>query len=399
MHSAVYLKNGTVATMAAAGVITGAGVLVEDCKIAAVGQGLVPPQGCRIIDTRNGFIMPGIVDAHSHIGIFGSGTGSAGVDGNEPHDPITPQMRGLDGVYPLDPEFRRAYEAGVTCVATGPGSANPIGGQFLAMKTKGRTVEEMMVKAPLAMKMAFGENPKTVHGQNGTPATRMGVAAIIREALLRAREYAQKKELAQGDPEKVPPFDMKMEALIPVVKGTLPVKAHAHRADDIMTAIRIAEEFDLNMTIEHCSEGHLIAAELAKKNRIVILGPFTGFPHKNEVIRQDASSAGILERAGIKVAIMTDLPAMHEENLVVSAGICRRKGMSEEGALKAITFVAAEAIGLSSRIGSLEPGKDADIAVFDKNPIKELDARCICTLIDGTVVFRDNNLTSLEESP
>lgn len=391
MNQAIYIKNGTIATMGPAGILNGGAVLLSDGKIkyAGIAKDInLPVQDCQLIDAAGGFVMPGIVDAHSHIGIFESGIGDAGVDGNETNDPITPEMRGLDGIYPLDPEFVRAYQAGVTCVATGPGSGNPIGGQFLAMKTKGRVMEEMVIKEPLAMKMAFGENPKNIYGKNRTPATRMGVAALIREALYKAAEYSGKKERAQGNPDKLPPFDMKLEALLPVVKGELLVKAHAHRVDDIMTALRIAEEFGLNMTIEHCTEGHLIADELARKNRIVILGPFTGFPHKNEVIHQDESAAGILERAGVKVALMTDLPGMHEENLVVCAGICHRKGMSEEGALKAITIQAAQAIGLGGRLGSLEAGKDADVAIFDKNPVKYLDAKCICTIIDGRVVHQ-----------
>lgn len=389
MQRTVHIKNGTVATMGPQGIIAGGEVLIVDGKIARVGAGLSAPEGCQTVDAGGGFIMPGLIDAHSHIGIFETGIGDAGVDGNEEHDPVTPQMRGLDGIYPLDPEFERACKAGVTCVATGPGSANPIGGQFLAMKTWGRTMEEMVVLEPLAMKMAFGENPKNVYGRSQTPATRMGVAALIREALYKAREYAGKKERAQGDPDRLPPFDMKMEALIPVVKGELLVKAHAHRADDIMTAIRIAEEFGLKMTIEHASEGHLIAGELARKNRIVILGPFTGFAHKNETRYQDEASAGILEKAGVKLAIMTDLPGMHEENLVVCAGICHRRGLSEEGALRAITLHAAEALGLSGRLGSLEEGKDGDVAVFNKNPVKHLDAACICTVMDGAAVHRE----------
>ena len=388
MSEAILIKNGTIATMGDDGTLENSCVLIENGKISKVGTHIEEPENCRVMDVHGAFVMPGIIDAHSHIGIFESGIGDAGVDGNEEHDPITPEMRGLDGIYPLDPEFQRACEAGITCVATGPGSANPIAGQFLAMKTKGRTMDQMVILEPLAMKMAFGENPKNVYGSKRTPSTRMGVAALIREALFIAKEYAEKKERAEGNLEKMPAFNMKLEALVPVVKGELPVKAHAHRADDIMTAIRIAEEFGLNMTIEHCTEGHLIAEELAAKNRIAILGPFTGFPHKNEVIHQDESSAGILERAGVKVAIMTDLPGMHEENLIVCAGICHRKGMSEEGALKAVTLHAAQAIGLDGQMGSVEAGKDGDIAVFDKNPVKNLDAVCICTLINGEIVFK-----------
>ncbi len=384
----IYIKNGRTATMGADGVVENGGVLIEGGKIKEAGRVVNIPEDCEVIDVRGSFIMPGIIDAHTHIGVFGSGIGEAGVDGNEVNDPVTPQMRALDGIYPMDAEFARAYRAGVTCTATGPGSGNPIGGQFLAMKTKGRTMEEMVIKEPLAMKMAFGENPKNVHGKSRTPATRMGVAALIRETLYQAKEYGEKKERAGENPDKRPPFDMKLEALLPVIKGELLVKAHAHRADDIMTAIRIAEEFGLKMTIEHGTEGHLIAEELAEKGYGVILGPYTGFPHKNEVIKQDESAAGILEKAGVKTAIMTDLPGMHEENLVVCAGICHRKGMSEEGALKAVTIHAAELLGLSERIGSLEPGKDADIAVFDKNPVTSLDAKCILTVINGKIVYR-----------
>lgn len=382
----VYIKNGTIATMGPEGVLENGGVLMVDGKIAQIGTDITAPEGCQVIDVQGAYVMPGIIDAHTHIGIFESGIGDAGVDGNETNDPITPEMRGLDGIYPLDTEFQRAYEAGVTCVATGPGSGNPIGGQFLAMKTKGRIMEEMVIKEPLAMKMAFGENPKNIYGSKRTPATRMGVAAVIRETLYKALEYANKKERAAGDPDKLPPYNIKLEALIPVVKHGMLVKAHAHRADDIMTALRIAEEFGLNMTIEHCTEGHLIADKLAERNCRVIVGPYTGFPHKNEVIHQDESAAGILERAGVKVAIMTDLPGMHEENLVVCAGICHRKGMSEEGALKAITLHAAQVLGLDATLGSLEVGKDGDVAVFDRNPVKNLDAKCICTTINGAVV-------------
>lgn len=381
--SFVYIGNGIVKTMAKKGTVEKGGVLIKGSKILEVGQNISLPEACMQYDAKGGYILPGLIDPHSHIGIFESGIGEMGIDGNEDNCPITPQMRAIDGINPRDPEFEKAYKNGVTIVATGPGSANPIGGQFAALHTYGQTVEEMLVKEPLAMKMAFGENPKNSHGKKGhLPSTRMGVAAVIRETLYKAKEYAEKKDKS---------FDLGLEALIPVIKGELLVKAHAHRADDIMTAIRIAEEFNLKMTIEHCSEGHFIAKELAMRKQGVILGPFLGFPHKNEVFYQGESSAGILEKQGVHFAIMTDLPAMHEEGLRISAGLCHQKGLSEEGAFRAITICAAESIGLEGEYGSLEPGKEADIIVFNKNPIKNLEAKCIFTMIQGKKVFSQND--------
>lgn len=387
MKERIYIGNGHVVTMGPCGILSKGAVLIEDGYIKEVGAHTDIPRDSKRVDAKGGYIMPGIIDAHCHIGIFGSGTGPAGVDGNEENVALTPQMRAIDGIYPLDPEFARSRQNGVTMAATGPGSANPIGGQFAVVHTMGSTVEEMLVKAPAAMKMAFGENPKNCHGNNGRlPGTRMGIAALIREKLYQACEYSYKLERFGDNPDKRPPFDLGLEALIPVIKGELMVKAHAHRADDIMTAIRIGEEFDLKMTIEHCSEGHLIAKQLAEKGKMVILGPFTGFPHKNEVINQTEEAAGILEKAGVKLAIMTDLPAMHTENLRICAGICFRKGLSEQGAFEAITLNAAKSLGLQESYGSLEAGKVADVAVFDKNPITKLDARCICTVMKGEIV-------------
>lgn len=396
MRKRLYIGNGIVMTMGACGNLSKGGVLIEDGYIKEVGANIEIPKDSRRVDAKGGYIMPGIIDAHCHIGIFGSGTGPAGVDGNEENVALTPQMRAIDGIYPLDPEFLHSRQNGVTMAATGPGSANPIGGQFAVVHTSGNTVEEMLVKAPSSMKMAFGENPKNCHGNNGRlPGTRMGVAALIREKLYQACEYSCKLERSGDNPEKRPPFDLGLEALIPVIKGELMVKAHAHRADDIMTAIRIGEEFRLKMTIEHCSEGHLIAKQLAEKGKIVILGPFTGFPHKNEVIHQTEEAAGILEKAGVKLAIMTDLPAMHTENLRICAGVCFRKGLSEQGAFEAITLNAAKSLGLQECYGSLEAGKVADVAVFDKNPIRELDAKCICTVIKGSVVHEGECLKDI----
>lgn len=376
---AILIKNGYIHTMNKNADVIEGDIFIENGKIVSIGKNLDIPEECKIVDAKEGIVMPGIIDAHNHIGIFEWGIGSAGVDGNEEADPITPHLRGIDGIYPLDAEFRHSYENGVTCVATGPGSANPIGGQFVAMKTVGNIMDKMILKAPLAMKAAFGENPKNVHGAKGRiPGTRMGTAALIRECLYKAREYADKKDK---------PFDIRLDALVPVIKGELPLKAHVHRADDIMTALRIAEEFNLQITLDHCSEGHLIADELAHtRQKGVILGPFLGFPHKNEVVNQGVESAAILHEAGVKLAIMTDLPAMHTSNLVVCAGMCHKAGLPLVEAMRAVTSNAAEILDLDDRIGSIEIGKDADITIFDKNPIQEMTAHCLATIIDGEVV-------------
>ena len=377
---AILIKNGYIHTMNKDAEVVEGEVLIQDGKIVSIGKKLDIPEMCQVIDAKEGIVMPGIIDAHNHIGIFEWGIGDAGVDGNEDAEPITPHLRAIDGIYPLDAEFKHSYENGVTCVATGPGSGNPIGGQFVAMKTVGKIMDKMILKTPLAMKAAFGENPKNVHGGKGRmPGTRMGPAALIREWLYKAKEYENKKEKA---------FDMRLEALVPVVRGELPLKAHAHRADDIMTALRIADEFDLQITLDHCSEGHLIADELAHtRQKGVILGPFLGFPHKNEVINQGVESAAILYEAGVKLAIMTDLPAMHTSNLVVCAGMCHKAGLPLTEAMRAVTSTASEILGLEDRIGTIEVGKDADIAIFDKNPIQEITAKCMGTVIDGEIVY------------
>ena len=384
----ILIKNGRILTMSAQGTLNPGEVLVEGGKIAAVGQNLEHGPDCRVIDAGGGWVMPGLVDAHCHIGIFG--TAAEGDDGNETAGPITPQLRAIDGVNPLDPEFSLAVKNGVTTVATGPGSANPIGGQFAAIKTFGRSVDEMLLRAPLAMKIAFGENPKKVYGKNGKePATRMATAALIREWLYRALEYAAKKDAANTAPDKMPAYDIRLEALEPAVRKQIPLKAHAHRADDIMTALRIAKEFGLDITLDHCTEGHLIAENIAAHGKGIILGPFAGFPSKPELVNRSLESAAILHKAGAKVAIMTDMPIAHMWFLPISAGLCARHGLPEEEAFRAITVNPAEILGLSSRIGSLEPGKDADIAVFSGNPLESLRSRCVLTLIDGEVRYSD----------
>lgn len=379
------IQNGKILTMGPQGTIENGQVWIRDGKIAAVGINLDAPNA-RVLDAQGGYVLPGLIDAHCHIGIYETAIGFPGDDGNETSDPVTPQIRGIDGIYPLDPEYGVAVRGGVTTVATGPGSSNPIAGTFVAMKTWGKTMEEMVLSSPLAMKMAFGENPKNSFGRGGRmPVTRMATSSLIRDALYRAKEYAAKKDRAQGDPAKLPAYDQKLEALEPVVRGQLPVKAHCHRADDIMTVLRIARELDLKVTLDHCTEGYLIADEIAASGCPAILGPLGGFPQKPEVALQSLGAAGILTRAGVKVAIMTDLPANHLWYLPIAVGMCVGAGLPEEEGFRTITRNAAEILGLQDRIGSLEPGKDGDVAIFSGNPIRDLWCHCTATVVDGVV--------------
>lgn len=371
--------------MGSQGTLENGQVLIRDGKIAAVGTKVDAPDA-QVLDAQGGYVLPGLIDAHCHIGIYETAIGFPGDDGNETSDPVTPQIRGIDGINPLDPEYGVAVRGGVTTVATGPGSSNPIAGTFVAMKTWGRTMEEMVLRSPLAMKMAFGENPKSSFGRGGRmPVTRMATSSLIRDALYRAREYADKQDRAQGDPTRMPAYDQKLEALVPVVRGQLPVKAHCHRADDIMTVLRIAKELNLNVTLDHCTEGHLIAKEIAASGCPAILGPLGGFPQKPEVVRQSLEAAGILARAGVKVAVMTDLPATHLWYLPIAVGMCVGAGLPEEEGFRTITRNAAEILGLQDRIGSLEPGKDGDVAIFNGNPIRDLWCHCTATVVDGIV--------------
>lgn len=384
----ILVKNGRILTMGPGGTLERGEILLREGKVAAVGEHL-PAPGAEIIDAAGGWVLPGLVDSHCHIGIYETAAGFAGDDGNESSDPVTPQLRGLDGINPLDAEYAVALAGGVTTVATGPGSANPIGGQFVAMKTWGRRVDSMLLKAPLAMKMAFGENPKNVYGKEGkAPVTRMATAALIREWLCRAQEYAHRKKAARQNGASPPDFHPKLEALEPVVCGEMMVKAHCHRADDILTAIRIAREFDIKMSLDHCTEGHLIAEEVAESGYPAILGPIGGFPQKLELAHQSPEAAGILRKAGVRVALMTDLPANHLWYLPIAAGLCVGAGLDENDGFAAITSSAAEILGLEHRVGSLAPGKDADLAVFTANPLRDLYARCVLTIVGGVVCHR-----------
>jgi len=369
-------------------IIENGSILINEGKIVEVGKDIIAPLDAEVVDLEGRMVTPGFIDAHCHLGMWEEGIGFEGDDGNEAVDPVTPQLRAIDGINPMDISFQETYEGGVTTAVTGPGSANVIGGTFVAIKTYGNRVDNMIIKNPVAMKIAFGENPKRVYNsQRKSPTTRMATAAILRETLFKAKTYLEKKERAE-DPSKMPDYDIKMEALIPVLKKEIPLKAHAHRADDIFTALRIAKEFDVDITLDHCTEGHLIADELAKEGKPALVGPTFGNRSKYELKNKSFDTPRILVEAGIKVAIITDSPVIPLQHLGLCAGLAHNAGLDEIEALKAITINPAEIVGLADRIGSIEVGKDADIAIFDGNPIKDLDCKTYMTIIDGKIVYK-----------
>ncbi len=386
----IFIKNGKIYTMAGE-VIENGSILIKNGKIQEVGKNIIPPLDAKTIDAEGRMVLPGFIDAHCHLGMFEEGIGFEGSDGNESVDPVTPELRAIDGINPMDISFREAYEGGVTTAITGPGSANVIGGTFAAIKTYGTRIDNMIIKEPVAMKIAFGENPKRVYnGQNKSPITRMATASILRENLFKAKAYLDKKEKAE-DESKMPEFNMKLEALIPVLKKEIPLKAHAHRADDIYTSIRIAKEFDVEITLDHCTEGHLIVDELAKEGKSAIVGPTLGNRSKFELQNKSFDTPKILIEGGVKVAITTDSPVIPLQHLSLCAGLAHKAGLDEMEALKAITINPAEIIGLDDRLGSIEVGKDADIVIFDGNPIKDVDHQTYMTIIDGKIVYEAVN--------
>ena len=380
--------NGTVHTMDALTIPNGF-VAISGGKIAEVG----PMEACPDhwegdkLDAGNGHIMPGFIDAHCHLGMFGDALGFEGDDGNESTDPCTPHLRAIDAINPLDRCFEEARAAGVTTVLTGPGSANPISGQFAAIKTTGKWVDAMVVKAPVAMKLALGENPKCVYNErHETPVTRMATAAIIRENLRKASEYGEKLDKAQRDEEEdKPDYDAKLEALLPVVRGELPVHIHAHRADDIATGVRIAKEFGLKCVIVHGTEAHLIPELLEQTGVPVITGPCLGDRSKPELANMTIESPAVLALHGVKTAICTDHPEVPIQYLPLCAAMAVKGGMLPEAALAAITIHPAQIAGIDHRVGSLTPGKDADIVVTTGHPINLL-SRVRAVLIGGVLV-------------
>ena len=381
------IKNAKVFTMAGKLIENGC-ILVENGKIKEVGTDLVAPLDAEIIDAEGKNVFPGFIDAHCHIGMWEEGIGFEGADGNEMTDPITPHLRAIDAINPRDEAFENAIKGGVTTAATGPGSANVIGGVFSVIKLHGDRIDDMVVKETLAMKCAFGENPKRVYNDKKMmPSTRMGTAAKLRETLAKAVEYRDKKVAAAGDASKLPTYDMKMEAMLPVVNKEIPLKAHAHRADDIFTSIRIAKEFDVLLTLEHCTEGHLIADHLAKEGYPAIIGPSFGNKSKFELNQKTFDTPGVLVKAGVKIAIMTDSPVIPLEYLPMAAALAHKAGLDEMDALKCITINPAEILGVDDRLGSIEAGKDADLVIWEGHPF-DLQAKVAYTLVNGKVVYK-----------
>lgn len=378
----LFFTNAVIHTMA--GVTLKNGYMrIEGTKIMEIGAMPVEADG-EVVDLQGAHVYPGFIDAHTHIGMWEDGLCFEGDDGNEETDPVQPHLRAIDAVNPMDRCFSEAVDAGITTVLTGPGSANPIGGQFAALKTFGKRVDKMIVRAPVAMKMALGENPKNVyHDKNQAPSTRMATAALIRDQLMKAKRYEEAVVRAEEDSEIDPPeYDGKCEALLPVLRGEVKVHFHAHRADDIFTAMRIASEFQLDYVIVHGTEGGLVADELAEEHVRVLSGPLLCDRSKPELRNLTPATPGSLTRAGVPTAIITDHPVVPIQYLPLCAALAVREGMDEEEALAAITCNPAKICGIDDRVGSLEMGKDADFVVFRANPLS-LSAKPEMVYISG----------------
>lgn len=358
------IKNGRILTMAGAE-IPGGTVLIENGLISAVGAEIQVPSDVETIDATGKLVMPGLIEAHCHVGIIEEVFRDEGSDGNEYSDPITPHLRAIDAVYPEDLGFRDALSGGVTTICTTPGSANIIGGEMAVMKTAGTVVDEMVVRFPAGLKAALGENPKRVYGkERKAPVTRMASAALLRTALVQGAEYLRKQERAAvgtGDP---PDRDLKLEALARVLRREIPLRIHAHRADDILTALRIGREFNLRLVIEHATEGDRVADILAREQVPVVIGPLLVNRAKVELRHKSLETAARLAAAGVRFAIMTDHPVVPIQYLGLTAALAVRGGLSEEMALRSVTVEAAAVLGLDDRLGTLEPGKEADVIIL-----------------------------------
>ena len=379
----ILIKNGYIKPMVGEDIANGSVLIGDDGKIISVGESIEAPTGATVIDAEGRLVTPGCVEAHCHIGLHNEAVGWEGRDYNESVDPITPHMRAIDSINPQDEAFETAIRGGVTTACTGPGSANVVGGTFAVIKLVGNRVDNMIVKHPAAMKCAFGENPKRVYGQGGkkSPVTRMATAALLRELLFKSRRYLADKEAGKD------PFDMKLEAMIPVMKGEIPLKAHAHRADDILTSIRIAKEFGVKLTLDHCTDGSVIAEELAKEGYPAFVGPSLGGKSKVELINKAFSTPADLARAGVNISIITDAPVIPLQHLPMCAGLASNAGLPYEDAWRAITINPARALEVNDRVGSLEAGKDGDVVIWTADPIKSVGAESYVTIVNGKIAY------------
>ena len=379
------IKNGHIKTMAGLELENGCILIDDNGKIAQVAQTIEAPEGTQVIDAEGRLVTPGCVDAHCHIGLDNEAMGWEGRDYNEIVDPITPHLRAIDSINPMDEAFANALQGGVTTACTGPGSANVVGGTFVAIKLAGKRVDKMIVKEPLAMKCAFGENPKRCYGQGAkkSPMTRMGTAALLRELLFKAKRYMEDKEAGKN-----PGFDMKLEAMIPVLKGEIPLKAHAHRADDIYTSIRIAKEFGVRITLDHCTDGALIADELAAEGLSAFVGPTLGNKSKIELANKSFTTPAVLHEAGVPISIITDAPVIPLQYLPMCAGLAANAGLDMEEAWRAITINPAVQTGIGDRVGSLEAGKDGDVVIWAADPLTTIGGEAYITIVDGKIVYQ-----------
>ncbi|EDS80285.1 amidohydrolase [Clostridium perfringens] len=383
------IRNGKIFTCEEGKIYEKGDILIKDGKISKIGEDLSQYIGEEeVIDAKGLLIFPGFIEAHCHLGLHEEGNNGAGNGTNEASEPITPQMRAIDGINPFDGGFQSAREAGVTTAVIGPGSANVIGGQFAAVKTSGICIDDMIIKEPVAIKVAFGENPKRVYsGKNKMPNTRMAIAALLRETLIEAVNYKNRKidaEIEDRDFSK----NLKYEALLPLINREIPMKAHAHRADDILTAIRIAKEFNLKLTLDHCTEGHLISDYIKRENLDAIVGPTLSFNGKAETLKKTFKTPKALIDKGIKVAITTDHPVVTIDKLPLCAAMAMKEGITFNEALEAITINPAEIIGIDERVGSLKEGKDGDLVILNGSPF-EIATKTIYTIINGEVVYKD----------
>ena len=352
-------KNATIYTMEQ-------DPFVGDFKIdkgvfTQVGKDLTPDVGEDVQDLNGLYVFPGLVESHCHLGMEETAIRFEGDDINEITDPITPNMRGIDGCNPMDETIESALKGGVTTVAAGPGSANVIGGTFFAYKTVGNCIDEMNIQNPLAMKAAFGENPKRCY-QGKKIDTRMQISALLRETLAKTKEYMEKKEAG-----KDVAYDQKLEAMIPVVKREIPLKCHCHRADDILTAIRIAKEENIKITLDHVTDARCIIPQIKESGFSCICGPALTHKSKFELANMSFETPNELYKAGILFSIITDSPVVPQQYLSLSAALAAKAGLPEYEAIKAITINPAKILGLDNRVGSIKEGKDADFVICTKN--------------------------------